>query len=50
VAVSDRAIARKRLAAQCFRSQFRPAIAESAPVLPAFVLPRLLAVGELVFR
>lgn len=50
VAVSDRSITRKRLAAQCFRSQFRPGAAESAPVLPAFVLPRLLAVGELMFR
>ncbi|BAX91485.1 PIG-L deacetylase family protein [Mycobacterium shigaense] len=50
VVVSDRAIARKRLAAQCFRSQFGPANAGSAPVLPGFVLPRLLAVGELVFR
>lgn len=50
VAVSGRAIARKRLAAQCFRSQFGPGGAESTPVLPAFVLPRLLAVGELVFR
>lgn len=48
--VSSRAIARKRLAAQCFRSQFEPGAIELAPVLPAFVLPRLLAVGELVFR
>ncbi|WP_425436653.1 PIG-L deacetylase family protein [Mycobacterium rhizamassiliense] len=50
VAVSGWAVARKRLAAQCFRSQFEPGAAQSAPVLPAFVLPRLLAVGELVFR
>jgi LmbE family N-acetylglucosaminyl deacetylase len=49
VAVSGRAIARKRLAAQCFRSQFQPGVT-GAPVLPRFVLPRLLAVGELVFR
>jgi LmbE family N-acetylglucosaminyl deacetylase len=44
------AIARKSHAAQCFRSQFQPGIAGPAPVLPAYVLPRLLAVGEVVFR
>ena len=40
---------RKHNAAQCFRSQFE-ASARAAPTLPAFVLQRLLAVGELVFR
>jgi LmbE family N-acetylglucosaminyl deacetylase len=48
------ALERKRHAAQCFRSQFEPGAAESAPVLPAFVLQRMLAVGlevgEVVFR
>ncbi|GBG36697.1 PIG-L deacetylase family protein [Mycobacterium montefiorense] len=40
---------RKRHAAQCFRSQFEPN-AGSPPVLPPFVLPRMMAVGEVVFR
>jgi len=44
------AVGRKRLAAQCFRSQLEVGAADSPPVLPAFVLQRLLAVGELVFR
>jgi hypothetical protein len=48
--LSDWALVRKRDAAQCFRSQFTPGLADSAPVLPTFVLARLLAVGELVFR
>ncbi|MFZ1175835.1 MAG: PIG-L family deacetylase [Mycobacterium sp.] len=50
VRVSGWAIDRKRLAAQRYRSQFAPSAGESAPVLPAFVLQRLLAVGEVVFR
>jgi len=50
VPVSGRALARKRHAAQCFRSQLRPGAGDSAAVLPAFVLQRLLAVGEVVFR
>jgi LmbE family N-acetylglucosaminyl deacetylase len=44
------AVSRKRLAAHCFRSQLETGTTDSAPVLPAFVLQRLLAVGELVFR
>lgn len=44
------ALSRKRLAAQCFRSQLDAGIGDSAPVLPAFVVHRLLAVGEVVFR
>lgn len=48
VRLSEQAIGRKRRAAQCYRSQFEPA-PNSAPVLPAFVLQRLLAVGEVVF-
>ena len=50
VPASGRALDRKRLAAQCFRSQLKPGGAHSAPVLPGFVLQRLLAVGEVVFR
>jgi LmbE family N-acetylglucosaminyl deacetylase len=48
--VSGWALDRKRHAAQCFRSQIEPRTADAAPVLPAFVLQRLLAVGEVVFR
>jgi hypothetical protein len=43
-------LGRKQLAAQCFRSQFESPVPGSPPVLPPFVLPRLLAVGEVVFR
>ncbi len=50
VRVSGWALGRKRDAAQCFRSQFKTNGAGTAPVLPAFVLQRLLAVGEVVFR
>lgn len=50
VRVSGWALDRKRHAAQCFRSQLEPSAAESAPALPAFVLQRLLVVGEVVFR
>ncbi|HET9890493.1 MAG TPA: PIG-L family deacetylase [Mycobacterium sp.] len=41
---------RKRRAAQCFRSQFDSNTGGPAPILPGFVLPRLIAVGEVVFR
>jgi LmbE family N-acetylglucosaminyl deacetylase len=41
---------RKQSAAQCFRSQFQPDAEGLAPVLPPFVLQRLLTVGEVVFR
>lgn len=44
------AIERKRRAAQCHRSQFEPIGIQSAPILPGFVLPRLLRVGEVIFR
>lgn len=44
------AVERKRHAAQYYRSQFEPAVGETAPVVPGFVLARLLAVGEVVFR
>jgi LmbE family N-acetylglucosaminyl deacetylase len=43
------AIERKRQAARCYRSQFEPHAGESA-ILSPFVLERLLAVGEVVFR
>ncbi len=49
VRVSGRALDAKRRAAQCFRSQLEPIGAGNTPVLPAFVLQRLLAVGEVVF-
>jgi LmbE family N-acetylglucosaminyl deacetylase len=49
VRVSGWALDRKRHAAQCFRSQLAPIGAGTPPVLPAFVLQRLLAVGEVVF-
>jgi len=42
------ALDRKRLAAQCFRSQLEPGGAGAPPVLPSFVVQRLLAVGEAV--
>ncbi|EFG75831.1 N-acetylglucosaminylphosphatidylinositol deacetylase [Mycobacterium parascrofulaceum ATCC BAA-614] len=44
------AVNRKRQAAQCYRSQLRPGRGETPPVLPPFVVQRLLAVGEVVFR
>jgi LmbE family N-acetylglucosaminyl deacetylase len=50
VPVSDRAASLKHLAAECFQSQFETCADGSAPVLPGFVLRRLLAVGEVVFR
>jgi LmbE family N-acetylglucosaminyl deacetylase len=50
VPASRWALDRKHRAAQCFRSQFEAVAPGSAPVLPTFVLPRLLAVGEVVFR
>lgn len=49
VPTSAWAMERKHLAAQCFRSQFEASAPGRAPVLPAFVLQRLLAVPELVF-
>jgi LmbE family N-acetylglucosaminyl deacetylase len=49
VPVSPWARHRKDLATQCFRSQFEPSAQGGSPVLPAFVVQRLLAVGELVF-
>lgn len=44
------AVHRKRQAVQHFRSQWESPFPGVAPVLPAFVLQRLWAVGEVVFR
>jgi LmbE family N-acetylglucosaminyl deacetylase len=49
VPLTPQAVERKQQAAQCFRSQFS-SYADVPPLLPAFVLPRLLAVGEVLFR
>lgn len=46
IPLDDSVVERKIAAAQCFSSQFRG----SPPVLPAQFLPRLLAVGEVVFQ
>ncbi len=43
------ALDRKAAAAQCYRSQIEVAGADRAPLLPSFVVERLLAVGEVVF-
>lgn len=50
VALTRSALGRKQYAAHSFRSQFESPTPDSPPVLPPFVLPRLLAVGEVVFR
>jgi LmbE family N-acetylglucosaminyl deacetylase len=50
VPLSRSALGRKQHAAQCFRSQFEPRELHVPPLIPAFVLRRLLAVGEVVFR
>jgi LmbE family N-acetylglucosaminyl deacetylase len=50
VPLTRSALGRKQHAAQCFRSQFESPVPDSPPILPPFVLPRLLAVGEVVFR
>ena len=42
-------IQRKRAAAECFRSQLMPPDGHGPPVVPPFVMRRLLAVGEVVF-
>jgi LmbE family N-acetylglucosaminyl deacetylase len=43
------AVERKKVAAQCFQSQFVGQASGDEPVLPAYMLPRILAVGEVVF-
>jgi LmbE family N-acetylglucosaminyl deacetylase len=50
VSLTRAAMLRKHVAAQVFRSQLEPAAPDAAPVIPAAVLRRLLAVGEVVFR
>ena len=50
VPVSDWALSCKPLAAQCFHSQFEPGADGASPGLPPFVLERLLAVCEVIFR
>jgi LmbE family N-acetylglucosaminyl deacetylase len=49
VPLNRAAMSRKQLAAQCFRTQFDSIEPDADPVLPPFVLRRLLAVGEVVF-
>ncbi|PRC47763.1 LmbE family protein, partial [Mycobacterium sp. ITM-2017-0098] len=44
------AVERKALAVKSFQSQFVPPGPGKEPVLPAYILPRLLTVGEVVFR
>lgn len=48
VSVNGNALERKVAAAQCYRSQIEAADADPAPLLPSFVLRRLLAVREVV--
>ena len=48
--VSGPELDRKRRAMQCFHSQLESPSGGGAPVLPPFVVDRLLAVGEMVFR
>ncbi len=50
VAVTRSALGRKHHAINCFRSQMEPPAPGVEPVVPPFVLRRLLAVGEVVFR
>lgn len=50
VPLTEAAISRKTAAAQHFHSQFVSPAPDVDPVLPPFVLDRLLAVGEVVFR
>jgi LmbE family N-acetylglucosaminyl deacetylase len=50
VPMDPAAVERKRQAAGCFRSQFTAPSEFCEAVLPAFVLPRLIAVGEVLFR
>lgn len=49
VPVGAHALDRKAVAAQCYRSQIQVADADQAPLLPSFVVRRLLAVREVVF-
>src|SRR4029079_14498950 len=50
VALTPEAVGRKRVAAQLFQSQQEDRDENAGPILPPFVLDRLLVVGEVVFR
>ncbi|MGK2881063.1 MAG: PIG-L deacetylase family protein [Mycobacterium sp.] len=50
VQLNRAATGRKQMAAQAFRSQFESNPGTGEPLIPAFVMRRLLAVGEVVFR
>ena len=50
IPLADNAVERKTAAAGCYRTQFEQAGANGLPVLPPFVLDRLLQVREVVFR
>jgi LmbE family N-acetylglucosaminyl deacetylase len=50
VALTPEAVGRKRIAAQLFQSQQEDRDENRGPILPPFVLDRLLLVGEVVFR
>jgi LmbE family N-acetylglucosaminyl deacetylase len=47
--IADTATERKAAAARCYRSQYEAPGTDGAPVLPSFVLTRLLQVREAVF-
>jgi LmbE family N-acetylglucosaminyl deacetylase len=49
VSLEKPAVDRKQRAAQSFRSQLTAFAGQPSPVLPSFVVRRLLAVGEMVF-
>ncbi|MGB3482146.1 MAG: PIG-L family deacetylase [Mycobacterium sp.] len=49
VPLDRRASIRKHNAAKCFRSQFEAPAPDVEPVLPPFVMRRILAVGEVLF-
>ena len=50
VPLTPEAVGRKRVAAQLFQSQQEDRDENCGPILPPFVLDRLLVVGEVVFR
>lgn len=50
VPMDQHAADRKQQAVQCFRSQLEAVTPDAAPVLAPFVIRRLLAVGEVLFR
>ena len=50
IPLADNAIERKAAAAQCYRSQLEATEPDAVPMLPPFVVRRLLAIREVVFR